>query len=173
MGALNTIAAQYQKSGYTIGSRHMGYGGQTSIIGDTSAFDGTTNTAPSTTSTSSPTSGTGQEYSGGVLGDTLYLKDYLLVKNVYGDVKANKVGTTTATSYWLASRRFGYSSSVFYFRGRYVNASGGLSGSYLRAFNSGWVDNSYSYAVRPILTLKSGITTSGGSGTKDSPYTLS
>lgn len=83
VGALNTIAAQYQVPGKTIGSRHMGYGGQTSIIGDTSAFDGTTNTPPSTTTTLSPTTGTGEEYSGGVLGDTLYLKDYTLVSNVY------------------------------------------------------------------------------------------
>ena len=104
VGALNTIAAQYQKAGYTINARHMGYGGQTSIIADTSAFDGSTNTEPGTTTTPSPESGTGEEYSGGVLGDTLYLKDYQLVSGVYKSdtttygetgLKAYKVGTTT------------------------------------------------------------------------------
>ena len=183
VGALNTIAAQYQVPGYTIGSRHMGYGGQTSIIGDTSAFDGTTDTPPSTTSTSDPTTGIGEEYSGGVLGDTLYLKDYTLVSNVYKSdtatygsrgLKAYKVGTSTASDYWLASRRFYYySTTSFYFGGRVVDNSSYLNGSYFPGFFSGWRDYSYSYAVRPILTLKSGITTSGGSGTKDNPYTIS
>ena len=184
VGALNTIAAQYQVPGKTIGSRHMGYGGQTSIIGDTSAFDGTTNTPPSTTTTLSPTTGTGEEYSGGVLGDTLYLKDYTLVSNVYksnnatygsSGLKAYKVGTTTATIYWLASRRFYYGSAVYWgFYGRYVGASGGLdSNGGFRGFYGVWIDDTHGNAVRPILTLKSGITTSGGSGEKDNPYTLS
>ena len=182
VGTLNTIAAQYQVPGKTIGSRHMGYGGQTSIIGDTSAFDGTTNTAPSETSTPTPTTGTGEEYSGGVLGDTLYLKDYTLVSNVYksdtttygsSGLKAYKAGTTTATAYWLASRSFYDNSETFFiFYGRYVSTSGGLSNLSLRIFSGIWSDQVYSYAVRPILTLKSGITTSGGSGTKDSPYSL-
>ena len=183
VGTLNTIASQYQKSGYTIGAREMGYDGQTSIIGDTSAFDGTTNTAPSETDTPSPTSGTGQEYSGGVLGDTLYLKDYTLVSNVYksdtttygsSGLKAYKVGTTTATGYWIASRFFGYfGETLFYFSGRYVYTNGSL-GKYdcLRSFDNGWNDLTFSYAIRPILTLKSGITISGGSGSKDNPYTL-
>ena len=183
VGALNTIAAQYQVPGKTIGSRHIGYGGQTSIIGDTSAFDGTTSTAPSTTSTSSPTTGTGEEYFGGVAGDTLYLKDYTLVSNVYksdtttygsSGLKAYKTGTTNPTNYWLASRNFFYGSAVlFYFMGRYVITHGGLSDFNLRRFNRGWKDSTNSAAVRPILTLKSGITTSGGNGTKDNPYTLS
>ena len=186
VGALNTIAAQYQVSGYTIGSRHMGYGGQTSIIGDTSAFDGTTFTSPSSETTPDPTTGTGQEYSGGVAGDTLYLKDYQLVGNVYksdtttygsSGLKANKVGNTTSTTYWLASRSFSYGSmggeAIFGFFGRCVDTSGGLSVITFRDFVGGWSNFAYSHAVRPILTLKSGITTSGGSGTKASPYTLS
>ena len=167
----------------------MGYGGQTSIIGDTSAFDGTTNTAPSRTTTPNPTTGTGQEYNGGVLGDTLYLKDYLLVGNVYKSdtstygstgLKAYKVGTTTATPYWLTSRGFYYITSVgCYLNGHYVDTSGGLRTSDFRYLfinwnGSSWYDYSaISYAVRPILTLKSGITISGGAGTKASPYTLS
>ena len=174
VGGLQTIAASYAKTGYTIATRMMGYDGQTLTIADTSAFDGTTNTAPSTTSTSSPITGTGQEYSGGVLGDTLYLKDYLLVKNVYRNVIAKKVGTTTATSYWLSSRSFYYNSATyFYFGGHCVNASGSLGDSILRGFYSSWHDITSSYSVRPILTLKSGVRIASGSGTSTSPYTLS
>ena len=62
VGELQTIAASYAKTGYTIATRMMGYAGQTPTIQDTSAFDGTTNTSPSTTSTSTPITGTGQEY---------------------------------------------------------------------------------------------------------------
>lgn len=93
----------------------MGYDGQTMTISDTSAFDGSTNISPGTTTTPQPTSGTGEEYGGGVLGDTLYLKDYQLVENIYGNVIANKVGTSTAKDYWLASRRFYVLTATFVF----------------------------------------------------------
>ena len=175
VGTLNIIASAYENPTYTVGSRMMGFDGQTEIIKDISAFDGSTNTAPSETSTSSPTTGTGEEYSGGVLGDTLYLKDYLLVNNVYGDVKAQKVGTTTNTTYWIASRSFYWSSaSDFSFNSRYVSASGNLSNRNFRFFySSRWSVSHDGCSLRPILTLKSGLTISGGSGTNDSPYTLS
>ena len=173
VGGLQTIAASYAKTGYTIATRMMGYDGQTLTIADTSAFDGTTNTAPSTTSTSSPITGTGQEYSGGVLGDTLYLKDYLLVKNVYGNVIAKKVGATTGTSYWLSSRRFRYRNATdFNFFGRRVDADGSLSSNVLRYFHSSWGGYALNYSVRPILTLKSGVSIASGSGTSASPYIL-
>lgn len=201
VSTLQLIASQYAKSGYTIGTRMMGYGGQTPVIqvysdktacsSDTTckttttyAFDGSTSTAPSTTSTSSPTSGTGQEYGGGVLGDTLYLKDYLLVRNVYksdtstygtSGLKAYNVSSTSSVKgYWLASRRFSWSSaSSFNFYGREIYANGFLDLNVIRNFNSSWKNSTYSDSVRPILTLKSGITTNGGSGTKTDPYTLS
>ena len=184
VGALNTIAAQYQVPGYTIGSRHMGYGGQTSIIGDTSLFDGTSNTAPETTSTEAPTSGTGEEFGNGVLGDTLYLNDYNL-SSIYtqdnnetnycsSGLCAYKKGTTTKTAYWIGSRLFYYDSATFFlYDGRRVSASGTLSYYDLRYYNDGWDDYTDGSAVRPILTLKSGITTNGGTGAKDNPYTLS
>ena len=173
VGGLQTIAAQYAKSNYTTKVRMMGYDGQTLTISNTSAFDGSTNTAPSTTSTPSPTTGTGQEYSGGVLGDTLYLKDYLLVKNVYGNVIANKVGTTTATPYWLASRGFGYyGATYFFFHGRFVHIFGDLQYYDLRVFESSWFGDSVSLSVRPIITLKSGVGAASGSGTIASPYVL-
>ena len=162
----------------------MGYGGQTEIIGDTSAFDGTTNTAPSTTSPTYPTTGTGEEYSGGILGDNLYLKDYQLVGNVYksdtttygsNGLKAHKAGSlTSANYYWLASRHFYYGSpTIYYFSGRFVYSNGGLGYERLRFLANSWWVGLVGHAVRPILTLRSGLTISGGSGTEDNPYTLS
>ena len=187
VGGLQTIAAQYAKAGYTIDTRMMGYGGQTTTIADTTMFDGTT-TPTYTTSTAIPGSGTGQEYkltSPGDLGDTLYLRDYQLVKNVYksdtstygtNGLKAYKVGTTTATAYWLSSRRFSYDSSYFNFNGRYISTGGTLENYNIRYYNTSynsWNDFSRSEALRPIITLKSGVSISGGSGTKERPYTLS
>ena len=173
VGTLNIIASAYENPTYTVGSRMMGYDGQTLFLSDLSAFDGSTTTPPSTTSTPDLTSGTGQEYSGGVLGDTLYLKDYLLVKNVYGNVKANRVGTSTAVYYWLSSRSFNYNSATgFFFSGRYVYSSGSVGISNVRRFISSWSDDASSYSVRPILTLKSGVSIASGSGTSASPYIL-
>ena len=184
VGELQTIAASYAKPGYTISTRMMGYAGQTSTIVDTSAFDGTTNTALSETTTPSPTTGTGQEYSDGVLGDTLYIKDYLLVSNVYksdtatygstGLIAYNVSNTSLAKAYWVASRSFYWmGASSFLFSGHYVATNGNLSYVSIRYFLGSWTDYSRSNSLRPILTLKSGITKSGGEGTKVSPYTLS
>ena len=169
VGYLNELASYYENPKYTIGSRMMGYDGQTQYITDKAYFYKSSQTAPQTSSTSSPTTGTGEEYSSGKAGDTLYLTDYQLVKTAYtnkvynGNAYAYKVGTTTATNYWLASRRFYYSSaSNFSFLGRYVNTSGGLTNGNIRCYNSsGWYDVGYGYSVRPILTLKASVTSTG------------
>jgi hypothetical protein len=103
-----------------------------------------------------------------------FLWDYVsFVKNVYGNVVANKVGTTTATNYWLASRLFLYSgATTFTFYGRCVGTSGDLYHGRFLYFNRSWIDSTSSRAVRPILTLKSGVSIASGSGTLDNPYTL-
>ena len=184
VGVLNQIAKSYENNKYTTGSRMMGYDGQTEYITNTSSFDGSSTTAPSTTTTPDPTSGTGQEYSGGVTGDTLYLTDYVLVSNVYSSdtttygstgLKAYNVSATnTVQTYWLASRKFYYSSATsFNFRSRYVNDSGSLDYRILRRYySSSWDDYGYMSRVRPILTLRSRLQVSSGSGTKASPYVL-
>ncbi|MBR2828306.1 MAG: hypothetical protein IKE70_03655, partial [Bacilli bacterium] len=183
VGGLQTIAAQYAKDGYTKSTRMMGYDGQTLTISDTSAFDGSTSIERSTTSTPTPTTGVGEEYSGGVFGDTLYLKDYTLVGNVYksdtatygsSGLKAYKVGTTTATAYLLSSRSYfndNYGNVNFGSRG--VSTSGILVSKDLRYFYRDMGSDEFTnYSVRPILTLKSEISIASGSGTKDSPYVL-
>ena len=171
---LNALASKYENPKYTVGSRIMGYNGQTEFITDTSYFDGTDLKAG--TEWNQSTSETpAEEYLG--RGDLLYQTDYDLVKTVYGgasdSAKANKVGTTTATSYWLGSRYYRWSSStIFYFIGRRVNTNGNIDGGSLCYYNvSSWNDLSRSYALRPIITLRSGLKATG-SGTSGDPYIL-
>lgn len=171
IGTLNYIAKQYENQKYTSGSRHMGYSNQTEYITDTSALTATTAPQTSTTSSSNVTSAT--EAKG--LGDMGYETDYNLVNTALGTLKAYKVGTTTSTAYWLASRHYHYNSSTGWsFSGREIYLNGNLSNSNLYYCSSGSFDtNSISKAVRPILTLKSGVKASSGSGTSASPYVLS
>ena len=184
IGALNTIAHQYENTKYTIGSRHMGYNGQTAVISNTSVFDGTSLPDETIPNTSRPQTGTGQEYtkiSSGDIGDTLYLKDYQLVNNVYGTVRANIVGTSTPGMYFLASRSVGNEGKSFY--GRTINPglnenTGLIHVISLRHYDEdyGWKDKDSSAgfgdSVRPIVVLKSGVTISGGKGTSSRPYKL-
>ena len=169
ISSLNQIASQYTNPKYTIASRHMGYNGQTGTITDTSALDSTT--VPWTSSTSSSMTASDEAKGGGDMG---YQKDFNLVKSVLGTVVANKVGTTTKANYWLASRYFHYYDSTYWnFRGRGVSTGNSLNYNILYYYYSGFfTTNFYSYAVRPIITLKSGLTPSG-SGTSSLPYVLS
>ena len=172
---LNVLASKYENTKFTVDSRYMGYNGQTLFITDTSYFDGTDLKA--STEWTSSTSGTpAEEYLG--RGDSLYTTDYELVKAAYGGTadsyaKANKVGTSTATIYWLGSRDYYYYSSTFFsFSGRSVYTYGDTDYCYLRYYNAGsWVDSGLNYALRPIITLRSGLRGTG-SGTASDPYVL-
>ena len=170
ISSLNQIASQYTNSKYTTASRHMGYNGQTGTITDTSAMDSTT--APWTASTSSSTSISDESKGAGDMG---YQKDYDLVNKALGTTVAKKAETTEVGLYWLASRLFQYfSSDNWVFRGRDVSTSGRLNFTNLYDYSYGsFNSNNYrSNAIRPIITLKSGLTPSG-SGTSSSPYVLS
>ena len=169
VGYLNTIANQYQNSKYTIGSRYMGYNGQTEILTDLSAINETSNTvAPWSCSTGA--SCNPEESKGG--GDKLYQNDTNLVTNALGTLIAHNANDhTTASYYWLASRYYYYSSaSCKIFRGSTVSKSGSVSTSDILKFNCS--SGSGSYSIRPILTLKSGISASSALGTIDDPYVL-
>ena len=176
VGYLNVLANQYQNSKYTIKARHMGYNGQTEYLTDTaSTVDSTATTPPWTKSTGQPvTSSPGAspvESKGG--GDTLYQNDTNLVKNAIGTLVANPKGGSVS-SYWLASRYYGYYSSTgWYYYGRSISASGSVDGSYLYRYNSGFSVVSFSDRLRPILTLKSGISYTAAVGTSDDPFVLS
>ena len=182
VAGLQAIAAKFGKIGYTIGTRIMGYSGQTPVIGTTTAFAGTTNTPPSTSSTPSVDGIGGKEYNGGILGDS-FTKDLYLVYNVYksdpttygqSGLKAYVVGSTTYGEYYTASRQYRYNSNVnFAFGVLYVTNNDVMTLDNLRSYNNGWSDGTISKRIRPIITLKSDVTISGGSGTKASPYTLS
>jgi hypothetical protein len=164
VGTLNKIAEQYTGK-YVVKTRMMGYNGQTETITTdlTKANSGTSSTSSSTTAD--------QEAKGS--GDTWYTTDTDLVNNVFGTLKAYNVSdTTTALSYWLASRYYRYNSSTgYYWSGRYVISSGSIGSFSLYIYSSGWGSNFPSYAVRPIVTLSS-VLYATGSGTSSSPYVL-
>ena len=164
---LNKIAEQYTNSKYTSGSRYMGYNGQTGTITDISAF-----------STPHPETViyVNTEARGG--GDTGYEKDYNLVKDALGTVIANTVGTTSPAYYWQASRYYTkVSSSEWYFGIREISDNGEIHNSAtLKCTNSSGTKvnkesrDTYS-KIRPIVTLKAGLTPSG-SGTDIDPFVL-
>jgi len=173
VGGLNTIARQYQNSNYTIGARHMGYNGQTEYLTNTSKF---THPAPWT----SPTRDNSNEAVGG--GDVLYTRDINLVKNALGTLSAYRVNTTTSSYYFLASRYYDvYWSDYNYYiwAPSYVCGTTVCHGddvnNLLQYIYSGGelmiTDNSYNKYIRPIVTLKPGLTATG-SGTSSSHWVL-
>ena len=77
--------------------------------------------------------------------------------------------------YWLASRYVGSYSSYSSFAVRFVYASGIVNINILCLVNSyGSTTDAYyySYGLRPVFTLKSGIKVTGGNGESGTPYTL-
>ena len=170
---LQDISSAYKNEKFTVKTRMIGYNGQTLVISDTSSFDGTTNIAPSTTTTPQPTSELGEEFQGGVLGDTLYIKDYQLL-NIIGEGMTYRFNTTSPASYWYCSRFYNYMGNNFHFSARKFNSFGGsVQSSYLRDYNgSYWFDTTPWAAVRPIVTLKSNILIIEGEGTYERPYII-
>ena len=172
VGYLNVLANQYQNSKYTIKARHMGYNGQTEYLTNTaSTVDSTSTTPPWICDTGGSCNPI--ENKGG--GDTLYQNDTNLVKNVIGTlVVSSKEGSEIY--YWLASRDYGYKcygTVCWYYFGRNIGYSGNIC-SYggLYSYNDGFNTDSYSNRLRPILTLKSGISYTNGKGTSSNPYVL-
>ena len=167
IGYLNVLASQYENSTYTKKSRHFGYNGQTEYITDTSKF---TSTAPWNCSTGGSCNPV--ESQGG--GDVLYEKDYNLVKTALGTTVANVSGSSSGVSYWTASRLYYYGSTTNYnWIGRNISTSGDLARNLLYYYDtSSFGTRNYGGALRPILTLKAGLSYSG-SGTESDPYKLS
>ena len=168
VGYLNVLANQYQNSKYTIKARHMGYNGQTEYLTDTaSTVDSTATTPPWTSSTGSST----VESRGG--GDTLYQNDTNLVKNAIGTLVASPKGRK-ASYYWLASRYYRYySSTIWNYYVRFIDGSGSVEHVGLYDHYNGFSVGDYNGNLRPILTLKSGISYTPVLGTSDDPFVLS
>ena len=170
VGYLNELANQYQNTKYTIKARHMGYNGQTEYLTDTAnTVDSTATTPPWNCSTGGSCSPV--ESQGG--GDTLYTNDTDLVKNAIGTLAASTKGGS-ASNYWLASRYYSYSSSSSWrYSGRGIDSSGGINNYSLYYYSSGFNVSSSNFRLRPILTLKSGISYTAALGTSDDPFVLS
>ena len=170
VGYLNELANQYQNTKYTIKARHMGYNGQTEYLTDTAnTVDSTATTAPWTCSTGGSCNPV--ESQGG--GDTLYTNDTDLVKNAIGTLIASTKGGS-ASIYWLASRYYIYNgSSLWNYLGCSINGSGSIGNNFLYYYNSRFSAYYYSFRLRPILTLKSGISYTAALGTSDDPFVLS
>ena len=178
VGVLNLIAKQYENSKYTIGSRHMGYNGQTEYIDD--AYFTTTVPQQARTMIDNVTKET--EKKG--LGDFWYETDYNLVKEACGDITAYKPNTTTLPErgYWLASREYKYYSDVQWEYGVHTLYGGGEDKGagynpmyeYYKVYRetAELKMKEWSSAIRPIVTLKSGLKASSGNGSNSSPYIL-
>ena len=177
VGYLNVLAEQYETEGITVGSRYFGFNGQTEYIEDTDPTSIFVNPALYTCSTGgtcNPDPDDNEDKGGG---DTLYITDFDRVNTVLGTRVAYRVKTTTATSYWMASRQYIYSKlngawSNHVWRGRMVNNSGALSfrNFYYYGSNVTSAVNNAS-ALRPIVILKSGLSYEG-LGTKDIPMKI-
>ncbi len=167
VGALNTIAAQYANSNYTVGTRHMGYNihnPQTSNITATPSY-----------SSCNDTSFVGSKEPIGC-GDTGYETDTNLVKTAIGTLAPNKPNASTpAMSYWLASRSaLVYPWGNAYFGGYYVDTSNQSSVSPSTLYEnpgSSFLDG-LDFPIRPIVVLRSGVSPTSGDGTSASPWVL-
>ena len=185
VGIMQEISRQYTNK-YVSSTRMFGYHGQTEYVSNTTPFNGSSNTAPtkSATTTLILPSGTRYEYNYGALGDDLSYID----KNQIGDIYKSDTttygtygltsykvnATTTEGTYWMASRDFLNYNGQYIFYVRYIDKWGNVASKGMRKYNgSSWENPAYSSNLRPIITLKSGVTRASGSGTKASPYKLS
>ena len=185
VGYLNTLASQYENSAYTKGSRYIGYNGQTTTITNTAAFNGTSTTAPWENSTTNTANQKPADEDKGA-GDTLYTTDTGLVVTSIGTLEAKKCNDINCNNpveqgtYWLASRYYYYSVLVYpsyEFNGRYVDPGLTLFWSSMRTNfiannTSNWNDYGFSRALRPIVTLKSGLKVGDALGTREDPFVL-
>lgn len=168
VNVLNTVARQFGNSKYTIDARHVGYRGQTAIITNTSKFT-------TTAAWYGSTSNNENEKLGG--GDMMYEYDINLITKALGTTLAKDVGMNSNYHYWLASRVYtGYSSDIYWYGRCTGSTEGKISSRYLYRYSSdeGFVSlTNYGSDIRPILVLRTDITTFTGSGTSSSPWVLS
>ncbi len=177
---LNEIAKQYANTTYTLDPatasdgafRNVGYDDQTKQITNTTRIDDTTLGTSSGAWYQKTTALNREESLGG--GDNGFGKDVKLLYDAGVSLVAYKISTPTIATYWLASRVFIWiSTSGWYFNLRFSGNSGVGSGAIWYWNGSNYIDGAVHYSVRPIVTLKSGLTTSSENGTSSSHYQLS
>lgn len=169
---LNEIAKQYANTTYTLDPstaspgafRNVGYDGQTLKITDTTRLDDQTlGTASGAWYQKAPDMPGVEENLGG--GDFKFATDLKIMSEAGVSAAAYKYNTTTFNNYWLASRNYYWSSATYWnYYARYMNNYG--VGNYELYY---WVGSSFrnsgtEYSVRPIVTLKSGLTPTNGDG---------
>ena len=180
VGYLNKLASQYENKKFTIGSRSIGYNGQTEYLtGDITKELGDTVSASYSSTPSYESSGYG-EYNDGFGGDNLHEKDFIkLQQNIgknYSTTTASDYSTTAV--YWIAGRDFnsdllGTPNVGYYWRLMTSSRTNGFASTAApiyyryRAFTV----NKPSLSLRPIVKVKAGLPATG-SGTKDDPYIL-
>ncbi|MBR3660682.1 MAG: hypothetical protein IKN63_02130 [Bacilli bacterium] len=179
---LNEIAKQYADENHTYtldpttapdgAYRNFGYDGATLQITNTTRIDNTTLGASGGLWYQKPVGLNGEESFGG--GDQGFTTDLKLLSDAGVSIAAYAKGTTTPTAYWIDSRMYKWDdASTWSFVARRMNASGLPGGGSLYSYSSSSFTSSSDggYAVRPVVTLKSGLSVSG-QGTSDSPYVI-
>ena len=174
------IGSSYINTTYTTKSRIMGYDNQTSTLTQSITSD---NTPLNVTSTTLLIEGDGREYLNGLGGDNLYIKDYLLVKNIYKNNPTTygssgligyNVNTKEKDTYYLPSRiYFSKSNKNYSFNSLIIDTDGALNRENpLYKYYNEWESLETSAKIRPIITIKKDVTISSGNGLKNNPYIL-
>ena len=165
---LNDAAKSYLDNNYAQSARAFGYYNQTEVITNLSALNSTT--PPWTTSTNSSI----LSYENIGAGDLFVLTDRNKLTSANIDFSAkNNSGVTDF--YWTGSRMYNYSStglSPWSFNGMVLGGAGLTNYSLYGCNSTNTCSSSIKSApIRPIVTLKSGISITG-SGTIEDPYVL-
>ncbi len=166
---LQTIAEQYKNDDYTIATKHIGYyDGQTYQTSEPN-YQICQNNA----NTSNPA------YESKGCGEVRFRTEVSSIDNTLGTLIAKRVGSDSATDYWVSGRYF-QATEAYKMMQTAINSSGGFypntestciwfynSGSSLPCPNI----QTFGHSVRPMVTLNSYVM-SIGSGTSEDPYLL-
>ena len=178
---LNETAKQYANTTYTLNPntapdgafRSVGYSGQTKQITDTSKIDDLT---LGQLNGDWYKVGSGEEALGG--GDVGYGRDLQLMNDANVQLRAFSKDSSVHSSfvdYWIASREYYWGASNYWsFCLSYAVSTDYITSvSILYGDGNHFHDAVHEASIRPIITLKPGLSIASGSGTSDSHYTLS
>ena len=165
IGALNDMASAYTNSKYTVGSRYPGYNGQTEFITETLSLENLDIEA----------SGTVKEDNTG-----LHMNDLNLIQSMLHTWLAYSVGQQddVPVGYWFSGRRImssykhDYDFDELFLILKVWDSNGNINHDSL--YGIGGKDGPKVFAgsnyVRPIVTLKSNLTSIEGDGKKEKPW---